>query len=158
MDTILPPLPPDLWPHTHPAGGSRPQGRMLALEIPGMSESLLLGVLARAIHHEMRTAGEWAARIASEADKDFPSAKDFARFRAENAARLLTLYAALFASSQYVSTSDITPEALKAAASKSYQFALRDERAKQQTFSPGYNHAVYQTEKAAALTPSSHRR
>ena len=118
MDSSLPPLPADLWPHALAAQGSRPKGRLLTVEIPGMSENLLLSVLARAIHLEMRAAGEWAARITAAADTDFPSAKEFSCFRAENAARLLALYVAVFAAAQYIGSSDQTPEALKASASR----------------------------------------
>jgi hypothetical protein len=79
----------------------------------------------------MRAAGEWAARIGSASDKEFPSFKAFSRHRAEEAARLLAIYTALHGSGQYICSFDPTPEALKATASRSYQRALRDERERQ---------------------------
>lgn len=128
MDNALPPLPADLWPQVYSARASHPKGKMVSLEIPGLSENLLLAVLARAIHLEMRAAGEWAARVGTPSDKEYPSARSFSRYRAENAARLLTLYTSLFAATQSRTTSDQTPEALRAAASTSYQRGVRDTR------------------------------
>jgi hypothetical protein len=131
MDASLPPVPTDLWPKVIPVTGKRPPGRMLTLEIPGLSERPLLSALSRAIHQEMRAAGEWAARIGSSAKKEFPSEQDFSRHRAEEAARLLAIYTALHASAHYVSSFDPTPEGMKAATSRSYQLALRDARRSQ---------------------------
>jgi hypothetical protein len=101
---------------------------MLTMEIPGLSERPLLSALSRAIHREMRAAGEWAARIDPTAKKEFPSEQEFSSHRAEEAARLLAIYAALHGSAQYVSSFDPNPEALKAAAPRSYQLGLRDVR------------------------------
>lgn len=158
MSPAVAPLPSDLWPQAYPAKSSRTRCHMLTLEIPGLTEALLLSVLARAIHLEMRAVGEWTARIETSVDKDFPSAREFACLRADNAARLLALYVAVFAAAQYVSASDIAPEALKSAASQSYQFALRDESAKHQVPSSTVKDALYQTEKTTAVAPSSIRR
>jgi hypothetical protein len=128
MILSLPPIPAHLWPKVIPVTGQRPPGRMLTLEIPGLSERPLLSALSRAIHQEMRAAGEWAARIDPTAKKEFPSEREFSRHRAEEAARLLAIYTALHGSAQYVSSFDLTPDALKAAASRSYQLGLRDVR------------------------------
>ena len=126
---------------------------MLTLEVPGLSETLLLSVLARAIHLEMRAAGEWAARAGTSADKDFPSAGSFARFRKENAARLLSLYTVLFAAAQYLTTNDPTPEALRAAASHSYQLGARDERRTLETRTEPFSPTSEPSRRSTPLTP-----
>jgi hypothetical protein len=126
MDTSLPPIPNDLWPQVIPAIGKRLPGRMLVLEIPAFSENLLLSVLCRAVYHEMRWAGEWAAQIGQTSKRDFPSARELSRHSAENAARLLTIYTAIYPRAQYQSENDPAPDGLKAGASRSYQIHLRD--------------------------------
>ena len=131
MDASLPPVPADLWPKVIPVTGQRPPGRMLTLEVPGLSERPLLSALSRAIHQEMRAAGEWAARIGSTPKKEFPSEQDFFRHSAEEAARLLAIYTALHGSAHYVSSFDPTPQDLKATASRSYQMGWRDARQSQ---------------------------
>ena len=128
MASSLPPIPADLWPKVILVTGKRPPGRMLTLEIPGLSERPLLSALSRAVHQEMRAAGEWAARIGTTPKKEFPSEQEFFRHRAEEAARLLAIYTALHGSAQYISSFDPTPAALKAEASRSYQLGLRDVR------------------------------
>jgi hypothetical protein len=128
MISSLPPIPADLWPKVISVTGKRLPGRMLTLEIPGLSEGPLLSALSRTIHQEMRAAGEWAARIDPTAKKEFPSEQEFSRHRAEEAARLLAIYSALHGSAQYVGSLDRNPESLKAAASRSYQLGLRDVR------------------------------
>jgi len=142
MDASLPPVPPDLWPKLIPVTGQRPPGRMLTLEVPGLSERPLLSALSRAIHQEMRAAGEWAARIGSTPKKEFPSEQDFFLHRAEEAARLLAIYTALHGSAHYVSLFDPNPESVKAAASRSYQLGWRDARRSQreQNESPFSSH------------------
>ncbi len=130
-DASLPPIPPDLWPEVIPIPAKRPTGRVLVLQIPCFSENLLLSSLCRAIHHEMRWAGEWAARIGQNPKREYPSEQDFARHSAENAARLLAIYTAIFRNAEFPPTSDPSPEDLKATASRSYQNALRDQREQQ---------------------------
>jgi hypothetical protein len=132
MDTPLPPVPADLWPEVIALSAKRPKGRMLTLEIPCFSENLLLTVLCRAIHHEMRWAGEWTARIGQNPKREFPSEQDFARHSAENAARLLAIYTAIYRNGEFPPMSDPNPEDLKAGATRSYQIALRNEREQQQ--------------------------
>jgi hypothetical protein len=128
MTSSLPPIPADLWPQVISVTGKRLPRRMLTLGIPGLSERPLLSALSHAIHREMRAAGEWAARIGSSPQKDFPSEQAFSRHRAEEAARLLAIYTALHGSAQYVSSFDPNPETVKAGASRCYQMGLRDVR------------------------------
>jgi len=116
----------DLWLKIVAVTAHRPPGGRVTLEIPGLSEGPLLTMLARAIHDDMRAAGKWAARISEPQDKSLLCAKDFFRVRTENAARLLAIYAALYGSANYISIFDLSPEALKASASRSYAIALRD--------------------------------
>jgi hypothetical protein len=153
MNTSLPPFPADLWPKVIAVAGTRPPGRMLTLEIPGLSESPFLNALSRSIHLEMRAAGEWAARIGSASDKDFPSSQAFSRHRAEEAARLLAIYTALHASAQYITSFNPTPEVLKASASRSYQLGLRDERETQQQDQPSSRPAFLSTPTNTAQKP-----
>jgi hypothetical protein len=131
MKQSLPPIPGDLWPNVIAVSARRPEGRMLALEIPGLSESILLTILCRAVYHEMRSAGEWTARINPGSKPEYPSEKDFARHSAENAARLLAIYTALFGLADYTRDFDPTPADLKSGATRSYQMGLRDERKQQ---------------------------
>jgi len=131
-DNALPPVPDDLWPEVAAISTKRPKGRRLALEIPCFSENLLLTVLCRAIHHEMRWAGEWTARIGQNPKREFPSEQDFARHSVENAARLLAIYTAIYRNGEFPPMSDPKPEDLKAGATRSYQIALRNEREQQQ--------------------------
>ena len=125
----LPPAPANLWPKVSPVTSYRPTGGRLTLEIPGLSEGPLLTTLARAIHDDMRAVGKWAARAGEPRDRSLLSAKEFSRVRAENAARLLAIYAALYGSANYIGLSDLSPEALKASASRSYATAFHDARA-----------------------------
>jgi hypothetical protein len=129
MDTSLATVADDLWPKIVTVTSHRPPGGRVTLEIPGLSEGPLLTTLARAIHDDMRAAGKWAARISEPRDKSQLSAKDFFRVRVENAARLLAIYAALYGSANYISIFDLSPEALKASASRSYATALHDAQA-----------------------------
>ncbi len=127
MDIPTTPTISDLWPQVPAVTGTRPQGGRLTLEIPGLTESPLLTALARSVHLEMRAAGEWAARVDEPKDKGlFPGPRAFARLRADNAARLLAIYIALHRGGHYIHASDLTPEALKASATRSYEIALRD--------------------------------
>jgi hypothetical protein len=126
----LPPAPDDLWPKVLAVTGKRPAGRMVTLEIPGFSERPLLSALSRAIHLEMRAAGEWAARLDSASAKDLPWFREYSRHGAEEAARLLAIYAALHGCASYLGALDLSPEALKASASRSYAAALRHEQAR----------------------------
>jgi hypothetical protein len=131
MKQSLPPIPDDLWPIVIAVSARRPKGKMLALEIPGLSESILLTILCRAVYHEMRSAGEWTARISHGPRPEYPSEKDFAQHSAENAARLLAIYAALYGLAEYTRDFDPTPADLKSGATRSYQMGLRDERNQQ---------------------------
>jgi hypothetical protein len=131
MKQSLPSIPDDLWPNVMAVSACRPKGRMLALEIPGLSESILLTILCRAVYHEMRSAGEWTARISSGPKPEYPSEKDFARHSAENAARLLAIYTALYGLTDYTRDFDPTPADLKSGATRSYQMGLRDEQKEQ---------------------------
>jgi hypothetical protein len=152
MDDSLPPIPADLWPHAHPARSSRPEGKMLTLEVPGLTETLLLSVLARAIHLEMKAAGEWAARVGTSTDNDFPSARSFFRFRTENATRLLSLYTALFAAGLYLTSSDASPEALRASASHSYQLGFREAWRSLETSSESLRPIAQSNERTSSFT------
>ena len=128
METRSIPITADLWPKVYPVASHRPTGGRLTLEVPGLSEAPLLTALSRAIHLEMRAAGEWAARVGEPRQKGAPGPIDFCRYRRENAARLLALYTAIHGSAGYVSALDLQPEALKASASRSYANALHSAR------------------------------
>ncbi len=121
----------DLWPKVYAVMSYRPTGGKLTVEIPGLSEAPLFAALSRAVHLEMRAAGEWAARMGEPREKGLPGPIDFCRYRLENAARLLAIYTALHSSASYVGALDPAPEALKASASRSYANALRGARAVQ---------------------------
>jgi hypothetical protein len=121
MDTLLAPAAPNLWPNVSPVSSYRRTGGNMTLEVPGLSESVLLEALSRAIHLEMRAAGEWA-------DTGLPGPKDLSRYRTENAARLLAIYTSFYGSANGARSLDLSPEALKTSASRSYEKAFRDER------------------------------
>ena len=129
MNTSLPPIPADLWPKVSLVTSYRPTDGRLTLEIPGLSEGPLLTALSRAIHLEMRSAGEWAARIGEPREKGIPGPTDFRRLDTENAARLLAIYTAVHGCASYLSAFDLSPEALKTFASRSYTNALHGARA-----------------------------
>lgn len=138
MDKSLPLIPADLWPKVYLVTSHRLTGEKLTLEIPFLSEAPLLTALARAVHIEMRAAGEWAARIGKPWDDDLSRPPDlpgpigFYRRRTDNAARLHAVYTALHGSANYVNTLNVRPEVLKASASRSYAAALRGEQARHQ--------------------------
>jgi len=124
METQSIPGAADLWPKVYTVTSYRPTCGRLTLEIPGLSETPLLTALSRAIHLEMRAAGEWAARVGEPREKGAPGPIDFRLYRTENAARLLAIYTALHGCASYLSELDLSPEALKASASRSYANAL----------------------------------
>jgi hypothetical protein len=122
----LPAIPADLWPKVCPVIARLKPGGKMVLEIATLPENLLLPVLCRAIHHEMRWAGQWAAGIGLSSKREFPSEEALSRHSAENAARLLSIYSALHAAHSYQGALNPSPDDLKAAASRSYQTQLRD--------------------------------
>jgi hypothetical protein len=135
METRSIPEAPGLWPKVYPVTSYRPSAGRLTLEIPGLSEAPLLTALSRAIHLEMRAAGEWAACIDEPREKGLPGLRglpgpiEFCRLRLENASRLLAIYTALHGGASYLGELDLNPEALKASASCSYAGALHAARA-----------------------------
>ena len=141
MSPSIAQAPADLWPKVFAVTSYRPSGEKLTLEVAGLSEAPLLAALSHAIHLAMRSAGEWAARIDEPREKGIPGPIDFRRLNTENAARLLAIYTALHGSAIYRSALDLSPEALKASASRGYSTALGREQARRRdqlksTFSP----------------------
>jgi len=126
MDNALPPVPADLWPCVATVIAKPKPGGRIILELPALSEILLLPILCRAVHHEMRWAGQWAAGIGVATKREFPSEQALSRHSAENAVRLLAIYSALYTAFACQASLTPTPEELKAAASRSYQIQLRD--------------------------------
>lgn len=146
MGTSLPPIPADLWPKTAPVSATRNHEGFgfLALEIPSLSERPLLSVLSRGIHREMEDAGKWAARI-SPADKNkfIPTPRDFSRLCAEDAARLLAIYTSAYAAREVPSELELSPDALKASASRAYSNAFQSEKQSQEKSGASYNDGLY---------------
>lgn len=162
MDSSLPPISDDLWPKVSPVIVAPKPGGRVALEIPALTENLLLPVLCRAVHHEMRWAGQWAAGIGVATKREFPSEEALSRHSAENAARLLAIYAALYTAYACQGSLNPTPAELKAAASRSYQIHLRDslhqkqkddEASSPSTFTP---HPPKSALSPVPATPSNH--
>ncbi len=142
MDTPLPPIPADLWPKTLLVEATRPDGRSLSLEIPSLSERPLLDALSRAVHLNMEGAAKWAARV-STTDKAFPSPREFSRLHADDAARLLAAYTALYHHREFPSDLSLSPEALKASASRAYAAAFQFEKQTQQKPGASYNDGLH---------------
>jgi len=162
MDNSLPPIPAALWPKISPVIATSKPGGKITLEIPAVTENLLLPVLCRAVHHEMRWAGQWAAGIGVATKREFPSEEALSRHSAENAAQLLAIYTALYTAYAYHGPANPTPNELKAAASRSYQLQLRDslhrthehdENSSSPTFTPDSPKSTLPPD---SITPSNH--
>jgi hypothetical protein len=110
----------DIWPKVGEVSAHRPPDRRVSVEIPGLSELPLLAALSQAVHLEMRAAGGWAARVDDPREKGIPGPKEFTSHRAENAARLLAIYTAVYRCGIYTGSFDPTPEAVKTSATRSY--------------------------------------
>lgn len=126
----------DPWPKLYLVAGYRLTGENLTLEVPYLSEAPLLTALARAVHIEMRAAGEWAARIGESWGDDLPGPIGFYRRRIDNAARLHAIYTALHGCGSYVNTLNVRPDVLQASVLRSYAAALRGEGARRQDQAP----------------------
>ena len=133
MHRPLAPAPAVIWPEVLAVKAYHADSGMLTVEVPGLSEHLLLAAIAHAVHGHMRAAGEWAACVDDPRESDFPGPRSFHRLRLENAARLLSVYTTIRVSGQYVSPHEPTPEALKAAASQSYAAGLREAQSHRQS-------------------------
>ncbi len=143
MDISLPPIPTDLWPKITGVSAKRLKPNRLILEIPIAAGTPLLAALSLAVRLEMRSAGEWAARISPTPKQAFPLEPVFVRANAQNAGRLLAIYTALYRAAP--SPMELYPDALQAAASRSFQIRLRnghrrsaehDEPSSPSTFTP----------------------
>jgi hypothetical protein len=115
-----------VWPEVLAVKAYRTDSGMLTVEIPGLSEHLLLAAIAHAVHGHMRAAGEWTACADESRDPGFPGPRGFYRLRLENAARLFAVYTTLVHFGRYGSPHEPTSEALKAAATQSYAAGLRE--------------------------------
>ena len=139
METRSTPAAANPWPKVYLVAGYRLTGGNLTLEVPFLSEAPLLTALARAVHIEMRAAGEWAARIGEswgDSLPDLPGPIGFYRRRIDNAARLHAIYTALYGCGSYVNTLNVRPDVLKASVLRSYAAALRGEGARRQDQAP----------------------
>jgi hypothetical protein len=159
----LPPAPPDLWPK---ASATIPSVPMLASEALPASLSDVVGVLGRAVHQEMQSSGEYAAKATvapgslrpHEAHLRGVELRFHSRLHAESAARLLHFYDALHGEVTQQGPSSLPSAAqLKDAATRTYRRAFRDEAALQQEIQvlkgeqPGFSDELYSQLKKKAL-------
>jgi len=151
----LPPVPDDLWPRV-PSPNSSAQAlpsEAFPASMPGVA-----GILGRAVHAEMRSAGEYAARAVLTAVYMRPhelhlravELRFHSRFHAESAARLLQSYrmvrGELSAKEALLLPSS---DQLKTAATRSYRVAMKNEIVLQHEIEvlkaeqPGFNDELF---------------
>jgi hypothetical protein len=130
----LPPAPDDLWPKVaapNPSVQSQLQSEVFPAPLAEAA-----GILGRAVHLEMQAAGEYAAKTVMPPPSMRPhevhlraaELRFHHRLHTESAARLLRIYSFVHADVVYRGSSSIpTPAQLKAAATRTYRMAVRDE-------------------------------
>jgi hypothetical protein len=149
MDTPLPPVPADLWPTIPPTRSQRALHKAFSVEISNASAKPLLGALAESVHYEMACAGQWAAKPASDPlGKLQPS---IVRGRALDAAQLLSIYTAVYHVTDCPGEIELTPDALKASATRAYQVGFRKERDELEKMGVSFNDDLYNRVKGRSL-------
>jgi hypothetical protein len=152
---LLPPAPDDLWPQV---SSLKPARLSLATEAFPAPLSDVAEILGRAVHLEMQSSGEYAAKAAMppvnlplyQAHLRGVELRFHARRHAESAARLLHLYGAIHAETDRQKPSSLpAPTQLKEAATRTYRMAVRDEIALQYQIrvlkgeQPSFNDELY---------------
>ena len=152
MDAPLPPVPADLWPTIPPTRSQRALHKAFSVEISNEAAKPLLKALSHSVHLEMEGAGQWAARPDSgSVTKGFSSAQATSRQFAQDAARLLSIYAAVYSAADSPGQDALNPETLKASATRSYQIGFRNEREELQKKGVSFNDDLYNRVKGRSL-------
>ncbi len=157
----LPRAPLNLWPEVPPSTATHATGKLLTVEVPIFAERPLLTALARSIHFEMTAAGEWAARGGEEASPQNPRQREARRLSqrfAEEAARMFSLYTAVYQSVRETSEYQLAPDVLQEHATTTYRRAIRNERENLQRSSSPYNDSLYASVKPGAPKPGPKHR
>jgi hypothetical protein len=147
METPPFPRPPDLWPNTAATSTHRlPGNPSLFLEVPPDAQADLLKLLDYAVHQEMRSAGMFAARENTTVDlgNERISSEVFSRRFTAKAARLHSIYTALYAAVRPEEIFDLTPKAMKESASRFYELGFHEEKQAQQRFGIPCNDGLYE--------------
>jgi hypothetical protein len=152
----LPPAPDDLWPK---APGKNPsvQSQLLSEVFPAPLANVA-GTLGRAVHQEIQSTGEYAAKAVMAPSNRRPheahlrgvELRFHSRLHAETAAQLLHSYGVVHGEVTRKGAFSLpSPAQLKAAATRTYRTALRDEISLQQqiqvlkTEQPGFDDELY---------------
>ena len=160
----LPPAPDDLWPKVS-AVNLFGQSQLLSEAFPAPL-SQVAGILGRAVHLEMQSSGEYAAKAVMpplnlrphEAHLRGVELRFHGRLHAETAARLLHSYGIIHPQLLRQGPSPLpTPAQLKEAATRTYRMAIRDELTLQHQIEalkvekPGFNDELFGQLKNKAL-------
>jgi hypothetical protein len=151
----LPPAPDNLWPKISPRS---PSNQSLLSEMLPASLLDVAGVVGRAVHLEMQSSGEYAAKAAMPTGRLRPheihlrrvELQFHSRLHAESAARLLNFYQVVHDQALGQGAASLpTPGQLKEAATRTYRMGLRDELALQHQIQvlkvekPGFNDELF---------------
>jgi len=151
----LPPAPDDLWPRI---SSVTPSAESLVSQVFPASLPEAAGILGRAVHMEMQSSGEYAAKAAMPPANMRPHELHLRRvelrfhshLHAEGASRLLNSYAVVRSQvAKREPCSLPSPDDLRMAATRTYRMAVRDELAVQQQIRalkgelPGFNDELF---------------
>jgi hypothetical protein len=131
----------DIWPATATAKACRIPSGGLYVEIPALSESSVLTAMLRSVHQEMQCAGGWAARpdVVVSVEDGMISPQAHSRRFAEGAARLLSIYTALYGAVRPATPFDASPAQLKESAAQSFAYGFHLELQRQQQSEVSYH-------------------
>lgn len=145
-DSLLP-APADLWPKVPAAEAVHRSDALLTVQVPLFSVRLLLRTLSLSVESEMASAGRWAAQGGDRPNQGTRRrrlARQAARGFANQAARLLALYAAIYPRVRHGMTALLpSPEGLRAEATLAYRREFQAVRRSQALTTTPFNDALF---------------